>query len=241
MKAIILAAGRGSRMKALTNNKPKCLINFKGKPLIEWQISALREAGINEIAIVTGYKKEMLKCYMLNEFYNPKWAETQMVSSLMCASEWLENDICIVSYSDIFYESKAVNLLGSSKAFLTITYDADWLNLWSRRFGDPLLDAESFKLDDKGGLREIGFRPDDISHIQGQYMGLLRFTPNAWFEAKRIYACLDTINKASIHLTGMLQKIIEEERIEIQAVKYNGKWGEIDSQRDLEIYINSDK
>ena len=113
--------------------------------------------------------------------------------------------------------------------------------MWSRRFGDPLLDAESFKLDEKGGLREIGFRPENLTQIEGQYMGLLRFTPNAWFEVKRIYSCLDAINKANIHLTEILQKIIEAERIKILALRYAGNWGEIDSQRDLEIYPNSDK
>ena len=54
MKAIILAAGRGSRMKNLTDEIPKCMLEFRGKPLIEWQLASLRSAGINEIGIVTG-------------------------------------------------------------------------------------------------------------------------------------------------------------------------------------------
>ena len=60
MKAIILAAGRGSRMKKLTNDKPKCLVKLHGKPLLEWQLESMRKSGISEIAIVTGYKHEML-------------------------------------------------------------------------------------------------------------------------------------------------------------------------------------
>ena len=60
MKAIILAAGRGSRMKNLTDEKPKCLAKLRGKPLLEWQLTSLREAGIEDIAIVTGYKRELL-------------------------------------------------------------------------------------------------------------------------------------------------------------------------------------
>ena len=102
MKAIILAAGRGSRMKSLTDEKPKCLIELNGKPLLEWQLEALRGAGIEDIAIVTGYKKELLHRYGLKEFHNSLWAETQMVSSLMCANEWLQQSECVVSYSDIF-------------------------------------------------------------------------------------------------------------------------------------------
>ena len=97
MKAIILAAGRGSRMRELTNERPKCLVELKGKSLLDWQLEALREAGIKKIAIVTGYKREMLAYRGLVEFHNTRWAETQMVSSLACAAHWLKTGPCIVS------------------------------------------------------------------------------------------------------------------------------------------------
>ncbi|MFZ9450262.1 MAG: NTP transferase domain-containing protein, partial [Alphaproteobacteria bacterium] len=60
MRAIILAAGRGSRMRQLTDERPKCLVPLRGRPLLEWQLEALRGAGIREIGIVTGYRREML-------------------------------------------------------------------------------------------------------------------------------------------------------------------------------------
>ena len=69
MKAIILAAGRGSRMKLLTDETPKCLIKLRGKSLLDWQLSALRAAGITDIAIVTGYRRDLLAKYNLVEFY----------------------------------------------------------------------------------------------------------------------------------------------------------------------------
>ena len=69
MKANILAAGRGSRMKHLTDERPKCLIEFNGKPLLEWQLEAIRAAGIDEIGIITGYKREMLNGYGLVVIY----------------------------------------------------------------------------------------------------------------------------------------------------------------------------
>ena len=53
MKDIILAAGRGSRMKNLTADRPKCLVELRGKALLDWQLEALRAAGVTEIAIVT--------------------------------------------------------------------------------------------------------------------------------------------------------------------------------------------
>ena len=63
MKAIILAAGRGSRMGSKTQNSPKCFIKIFNKKLIEHQIDNLKNNGIIDIAIVTGYKSEFLKKY----------------------------------------------------------------------------------------------------------------------------------------------------------------------------------
>ena len=101
MKAILLAAGRGSRMKGLTEERPKCLVDVCGKPLIEWQLAAFRQAGIAEIAIVTGYRRDLLADRGLTEFHNPRWAETQMVSSLAGAPAWLEAEPCNVSNNHI--------------------------------------------------------------------------------------------------------------------------------------------
>ena len=79
-----------------------------------------------------------------------------MVSSLACAEAWLNQETCIVSYSDIFYSPTAVQSLMSCNASLAVTYDPKWLELWKLRFGDPLLDAETFRLTPENTLAEIG-------------------------------------------------------------------------------------
>lgn len=236
MKAIILAAGRGSRMRELTNERPKCLVELKGKSLLDWQLEALREAGIKKIAIVTGYKREMLAYRGLVEFHNTRWAETQMVSSLACAADWLKTGPCIVSYSDIFYAPPAVELLMNSTASLAVTYDPNWLQLWTRRFGDPLLDAETFRLTPESTLAEIGSKPKTVDEMQGQYMGLLRFTPEGWEEVVRTRSTLSAAECDRMHMTGALQRIINAGEITIAAISYTGDWGEIDSAADLSIY-----
>jgi L-glutamine-phosphate cytidylyltransferase len=236
MKAIILAAGRGSRMKNLTDENPKCLIELRGKPLLEWQLDAIRGAGINDIAIVTGYKREMLIGRGLKEFNNPRWDETNMVSSLTCAEEWLIDGPCIVSYSDIFYDSLAVRTLMKTTESLAVTYDPNWLQLWKKRFGDPLLDAETFGLNKYNYLTEIGQKPRTVDEVKGQYMGLLRFTLAGWQELVRIRSGLATKELDAIHMTGALQKIIDEGKINIAALAYTGEWGEIDSEQDLLCY-----
>jgi hypothetical protein len=70
----------------------------------------------------------------LTIFENPRWSETQMVTSLACASEWLERDTWIVSDSDIFYGADTIERLMESPADLTITYDPAWHAVWRRRF-----------------------------------------------------------------------------------------------------------
>lgn len=237
MKAIILAAGRGSRMKNLTDKRPKCLVELKGKSLLNLQIEALQVAGIMEIAIVTGYKRELLAEFGLVEFHNQRWAETNMVSSLACAHDWLEAEPCIVSYSDIFYSPTAVKSLMDCHASLAVTYDPNWLELWTKRFGDPLLDAETFRLTPERTLAEIGNKPKSVTEVQGQYMGLLRFTPEGWAEVVQIRSGLTSEQCDKMHLTGTLQLVIEADRTVISALAYEGVWSEFDSQSDIVNYL----
>ena len=91
MKGIILAAGRGSRLKSLTNDQPKCRVKLHGKELIKWQIDSLSDAGINSLAIVRGYMAQSFK-FKMKYFENSRWNKTNMVVSLMTASEWLKED-----------------------------------------------------------------------------------------------------------------------------------------------------
>lgn len=233
MKAIILAAGRGSRMRELTDGRPKCLVELHGKTLLDLQLEALRAAGITEIAVVSGYKRELLANRGLIEFHNPRWAETNMVSSLACAQEWLRAEPCIVSYSDIFYSPAAVQSLMACSASLAVTYDPNWLALWQYRFGDPLLDAETFRLTTGHNLAEIGNKPKSVDEVQGQYMGLLRFTPKGWSEVLRIRAELTLEQCDQMHMTGTLQRVIEARRLDVRAISYDQYWGEVDSVEDL--------
>jgi choline kinase len=223
-------------MKSLTDERPKCLVELRGKPLLEWQLESLRAAGISDIAVVTGYKRELLAERGLSEFHNPRWAETNMVSSLACAESWLEGQPCIVSYSDIFYSPVAVQSLINSDAALAVTYDPNWLQLWTERFGDPLVDAETFRLTATHTLAEIGNKPQSVDDVQGQYMGLLRFTPEGWAEVVRLRAELSPQQRDSMHMTNTLQRVIDAGRVPIAAVAYTGEWGEVDSSEDLSVY-----
>ena len=236
MKAIILAAGRGSRMKKMTAHQPKCLTMLKGRPLIEWQLHALREAGINDISVVTGYRSNTLRQYNLTEFHNKNWSQTNMLSSLACAEDWLRENDCIVTYGDIFYEYSALLSLKQVTANIAITYDKNWKKLWFKRFENPLLDAETFKLNENSSVTEIGKRPKSFKDIQGQFMGLLKFTPKGWSTIQELRKELFPTERDQIDMTSALNKIIDSKKIEIIGVKYEKSWGEVDTESDLSIY-----
>lgn len=235
MKAIILAAGRGSRMQGLTEEVPKCFLKYKGKRLIEWQIEAITKASINEVAIITGYKKDLFNEFPFKKFYNPRWSETNMVSTLEEAHDWLENDQCIVSYSDIFYDSAAIESLKSSDAHISVTFDPFWLEKWQKRFTDPLTDAETFNFNSDFYLTDIGEKARHVSEIKGQYMGLLKFDPIGWREMRELRESLDPKIADKMHMTGSLNAIIQRDNIKIKALKYMGDWGEFDSPSDLQF------
>ena len=236
MKAIILAAGRGSRLGKITKHKPKGMVLLNGRKLIDYQIQALNGAGIRDVAVVTGYLKNMISHPCITKYFENKiWFKTNMVFSMFEASEWLENFSCIISYSDIFYTDDAVQKLIDSTDDISITYDKNFAQLWQKRFENPLNDLESFKIDMNHYLIEIGQKVSDIEQIEGQYMGLTKITPSGWNAIKKIMQNQQTEN---IDMTTMFNLIIQQ-GIKIRAIPISDNWGEIDNASDLELYENN--
>lgn len=222
-------------MHGLTDERPKCLVALGGRPLLEWQLRALHAAGLGPVGAVTGYLAEQLAPRVDHTFHSVNWAHTNMVRSLMCAREWLESDMTVVSYADIFYSAATVERLAATEADIAISYDPSWLSLWQERFADPLSDAESFLADDRGLLQDIGRRVGDLSEIQGQYMGLLRFSPAGWQRVDTLLHTLPASQIDRLDMTGLLQRLLEG-GAQIAVVPCAGPWGEIDSGDDLTVY-----
>jgi len=235
MNGIILAAGRGSRLKSLTDKHPKCLTVLAGKTLLDWQVSALTAGGVGPIGIVCGYLAAMLRDLGYTCFFNGLWEKTNMVMSLVAADMWLKERTCIVSYSDIVYHPDVIRKLCSEEGDLVITYDRLWYSLWMDRFEDPLNDAESIKVDDDGYLISIGQRPKSIAEIPGQYMGLLKFNPSAWKPMCEVLNRLPDDQRDAIDMTGILNVLLKN-GVQIKTVAVDGRWCEVDSERDLILY-----
>jgi len=223
-------------MGPLGDERPKCLVELEGKPLLDRQLAALRRGGVNDIGIVRGYRAEMLNRPGLSYFENKRWAETNMVMSLAAAAAWLRSGPVIVSYADIFYRGDLVRGLANAPGALVISYDRAWQRLWTRRFADPLSDAETFRIDASGALLEIGGKTAKIEEIQGQYMGLLKFTPSAWSAVETVLASLDQPTRDRLDMTGLLRRVLAGKAIPITTFGTEGQWGEIDNVEDVALY-----
>lgn len=234
MRAIILAAGRGSRMKERTAALPKCLNEVWGRALLDWQLRALSRAGIEQVGVVTGYRAEMIAREGLQYFHNAEWERTNMVASLCKAEAWLLDAPCIVSYSDIVYEADAVRALMAAQGDIVVPHYTEFRPLWEERFADPLSDVESFRMKD-GRLTEIGARVVAMDEVEGQFMGLLKITPDGWRRTRKHMAEGMPRPLAKMDVTALLSHLIARGE-EVRTIACGGLWIEVDSGEDAELY-----
>ncbi len=229
-QAVILAAGRGSRMGKSTEHSHKCLTVLNGKTLLEWQQEALRNVGIKDITVVRGYRSEMIQGkFKVAE--NKRWAETNMVTTLFCVPEFKHNTI--ISYSDIVYSVNHVKALIEKKGDIVITADKKWYSLWAERFEKPLEDAETFQTEGSV-LKAIGKKNSNLKKIEAQYMGLLKFSPKGWKITNNYFNGLPEEKQNKLDMTGLLSALIDKTKINVVFIE--GKWCEVDSYNDVMIY-----
>jgi choline kinase len=210
------------------------MVPLAGRSLLDWQRAALAAAGITDLAVVVGYRAELVDVRDSTVFHATRWAETNMVGSLLAAESWLTTAPCVVSYADIVYTAATVRRLLEAPGELAIAYDPAWAELWRRRFADPRDDAETFRLNPDGGLREIGTRPATVAEVQGQYMGLLRFTPPAWAAVRAVLDGLAPAEVDALDMTSLLRLVLRTGR-RVETVSCEGAWGEVDSGTDLAV------
>ncbi|MDC3096457.1 phosphocholine cytidylyltransferase family protein [Alphaproteobacteria bacterium] len=236
MKGIILAAGRGSRMGVMTDHMPKCMIKINDKTLLDNLIVSFKKAGVKKILIITGYLSEKIP-KNLNTIYNPNWENSNMVSSLMCADEWIRDDEFVFSYSDIYFEHHMLEDLLSSKDDLSTIYDLKWLDKWKERFDNPLSDAESLIVDNCDNILEIGQKTKNYDNVQGQYIGISKFSNKGWKIFKKIVSNLSSTEIKSLSMTEAFNLIIQK-KIRVKGIKTKHFWGEVDSKKDFNILRN---
>tara|TARA_Y100001933_G_scaffold50479_1_gene49351 strand:+ start:126 stop:887 length:762 start_codon:yes stop_codon:yes gene_type:complete len=241
MKAIILAAGSGTRLKELTQNTPKCLVKVNRKPLIEYQLETLRSNNFSDICIVGGYKYKKINYPKVKFFLNEKYASTNMVYTLFCAREVLEKDEdVIISYGDIIYRNDILQKLICSKEEMNLTIDLNWESYWKQRMHNPLEDAETLIIDKDYNILELGKKPKSYSEINGQYMGLVKIRADTAKNLFKIWSNMDTKkiydgkDFKNMYMTTFIQYLINI-GINVKAVPIKGGWAEVDTPEDIII------
>ncbi|MBK1652716.1 NTP transferase domain-containing protein [Halorhodospira halochloris] len=239
MRAIILAAGQGTRLRPLTDDRPKCMVELEGKPLLEHQLEVLRGAGIEDIHVVGGYRAEWLQRPDITLHINERFDQTNMVATLFAAESVMAgSDEVIIAYGDIVYEPRVLNALLACNAPVCLTVDRAWRRYWEARMDDPLADAETLKLTDGNRITELGKKPSSYDEIQGQYMGLLKVRadlvpqlPAVWRAMDRD-ATYDGKDYDNMYMTSFLQHLIDS-GWEARAAFVENGWAEVDSEADL--------
>lgn len=232
-QGLILAAGRGTRLKRHTAERPKCMVEVCRRSILDWAIDSLHANHITQITAIGGYCAEKLPQERLRVITNPRWAETNMVATLRCASDILCAAPTVVSYGDILYHPDIVAALLDSPGDIVLTYDLCWRTLWESRFQNPLEDAESFRATD-GQLLEIGAKVSSLDEIQGQFMGLLKLTPAGWAKIEAFLSALTPEEVDKLDTTSLLSRLLSR-GLRITTVGIEGRWCEIDGPSDLEL------
>ena len=242
---IILAAGQGTRLRPLTNSRPKCLVEVSGKALLDWQLSVARKVGIHDIAVVRGYRKEAIDRAGIIFFENPAYESTNMVETLWIA-ESVFNDGFVVSYGDIIYEPLVLECLLTANHAISVVVDQEWQSYWERRFKNILDDAETLQVEKSGRIKCIGQEPSNIGEIDGQYIGLTMFKGEGVDALRSVYSqakkeAAEGRNPLRgqrpfpmLYMTDILQGIIDS-GFPVHQVPVQRGWLEVDSQKDLEL------
>ena len=247
MKAIILAAGMGSRLKKYTENLPKGMLAYQGKTLIERQIETYRRNGISDIIIVRGFAAKKINYADIKYFDNKNYSTTNMVESLLQAKSEFNDDI-IVSYSDIVFEDKLLKKMISSNVDYGVAVDDNWKVYWNLRYGKIDFDTESLAIDSQDNITELGKDSPALESIDARYIGLLKFSKNG---LSNILSIMEDAQKSykdkpwqqsgipgmQAYMTDLLNALIQS-GAEVKAIHFNNGWLEFDTNEDYEKAVD---
>ena len=175
MRPIILGAGRGSRLKALTDDQPKPYVRIDGRPILKWVLDSLLAAGLERPVFVGGYQIERIRGdYQYLEFcHNELWETTNMLTSLFCAEEYMEGGF-LCTYADILYRPSVVRRALEHPADIVLCVDVDWRARYAARSQHPEDDAEKVQADEDRVCAINRSMPSD--QASGEYIGVARFS-----------------------------------------------------------------
>lgn len=239
-KALIVAAGTGSRLKKHTENLPKCMLDFGGKTLLQRQLDAYRKSGIKDISLIRGYKKDKINYKGLKFFENTDYQNNNILNSIFYAEKVINGNI-IISYSDILFEPIVVKRTLESNHDISVVVDIDWRGYYVGRKDHPISEAENVIFNSNNEVEKIGKINTGKEEVHGEFIGMIKLTNRGakifkqhFHRLKNIYwnkpfQRAKTFQKA--YLTDMIQELVDI-GVKVHCVIIESGWKEIDTVED---------
>lgn len=245
MRAVIIGAGRGSRLEHNTAAIPKTLVEVLGRPMLEWILEALSAAGFTErdVVFIGGYAMdEVQRRYPSFTFVeNRDWEQNNVLGSLLCAREHLTGGF-VSTYGDIVYDGAIVEKLRAAEEDVVLGCDVAWRRRYLDRTRHPESDAEK--------LRADGRRVLEVSRTIGGDLAAGEFIGVAKLSAAGAHQLVTAYDRAAArhagghyregrsferaYLIDLLQEMLEA-GTPMYREDTNGSYMEIDTVEDLEL------
>jgi choline kinase len=231
MKAIILSAGQGSRLGHMVDDRPKCLIDFNGRILLDRQLDTLEANGVHEAVVVTGFHDELVNAAIgrrgggpaVRTIFNPFYKVADNTGSLFMAREELTGD-CLVWNGDTLVSAALMKrVVGGDRPGICVTIDRK----------DSYDDDDMKVVEDGGQLKAIGKRLD-LATVNAESIGLLAFRAGG---AEKFREAIERAMRTPEGTTIWYLRVINHiaQSAEVWTLDINGEeWGEVDFPPDVE-------
>ena len=239
-KALIVAAGLGSRLKKHTEELPKCMLDFGGKTLLQRQLEAYKESGIRDVYLIKGYKKNKINYKGIKYFTNNDFKNNNILNSIFYGEKIINGNI-IISYSDILFEPFVVKRAIKSNHDISIVVDIDWKGYYVNRKDHPLTEAENVIFNSDNEVVKIGKINTGKDDVHGEFIGMLKLSNKGaeifkshFNRCKKLY-WNKPFHRAKIfqkaYLTDMIQELVDI-GVKVNCVIIEKGWKEIDTVED---------
>lgn len=228
MKAVILAAGMGTRLRPITEKVPKCMVKVNKETIIENQINNLIDNGINDILVVGGYKYNTLKEHIerisrsISILDNEDYDKTNNMYSLYMAKEFINNEEFILLNGDVFFEKDIIkNLLINNYPDLIVCDNDNYIE-------------ESMKITVKDGKIQNISKKISPEESYGTTIDIYKFSSSS---AKKLFAIIDNIINKEKNLNSWSEVAIDKlfNYVDFKPLDIDYKWVEIDNHDDLAL------
>jgi choline kinase len=231
MKAIILSAGQGSRLGNLTHDRPKCLIEFNGRSLLDRQLDTLNACGIDEVVVVTGFRDDQIEASLARRIggprvktvFNPFYKVADNLGSLFVAREELAGDVLVWNGDTLVSEDLMADVVANAgRDGICVTIDRK-----------PGYDDDDMKViaDEDGRLRAIGKRIKD--GVNAESIGLLAFRGDGSARFRgAIERAMRTTEGTTIWYLRVIHHLAQNGDVWTLDIA-GGEWGEVDFPEDL--------